>query len=97
VRHLQVIVQENSNTVFPSTDFPILFYDAEEFLRDEGDRLGLSGARTYHLLYDADTISQDNEEKLHEELRAMWNWWKVTQSDFHYREIGEVNLGNLDI
>lgn len=97
MRHLQVIIRENSNAVFPSADFPILFYDAEEFLKNESDRLGLSGARTYHLVYDADTISQDNEGKLHEELRVLWNWWRTTQSDFHYRESGKVDLGDLSV
>jgi hypothetical protein len=97
MRHLQIIIRENGNAVFPSADFPILFHDAEEFLRDEGERLGLSGARKYHLLYDADTISQDDEDKLHKELKVIWNWWRTTQSDFHYREIGEVDLGNLDV
>lgn len=82
MRHLQVIIRENSNAVFPSADFPILFYDAEEFLRDEGKRLGLSHARPYHLLYDADTISQDSEEKLHEGLKVIWRFWEKAQS-FH--------------
>jgi hypothetical protein len=58
MRHLQIIIREDSNSIFPSADSLILFYDAEVFLRDEGDRLGLTGARTHHLLYDADTISQ---------------------------------------
>jgi hypothetical protein len=80
MRHPQAIIRENSNAVFPSADFPILFYDAEEFLRDEGDRLGLSAARTYHLLYDADTISQDQEEKLHEELKMIWRLWEQAQA-----------------
>jgi hypothetical protein len=25
-----------------------------------------------------------------------WNWWQITQSDYHRREVGVVDLGNLD-
>jgi len=94
MRHLQAIIRENSNAVFPCADFPILFYDAEEFLRDEGDRLGLTGARTHHLLYDADTISQDSEEKLYEEPKVIWRFWEKTQS-FHGSP-AIVDLGEID-
>lgn len=29
-------------------------------------------------------------------LRIIWESWRITQSQFRYREIGVVDLGNLD-
>ena len=29
-------------------------------------------------------------------LSVRWRFWEITQSQYHTREIGEVNLGNLD-
>jgi hypothetical protein len=54
----------------------------------------LTGARTHHLLYDADTISQDSEEKLYEELKVIWRFWEKTQS-FH-GSLATVDLGEID-
>jgi hypothetical protein len=28
-------------------------------------------------------------------LRVVWNWWRPAQSEFHYRETGHVDLGDL--
>jgi hypothetical protein len=30
-------------------------------------------------------------------LAVAWNWSRATQSAFHYRETGEVDLGNLGV
>jgi hypothetical protein len=54
----------------------------------------LSGARTYHLLYDADTISQGDEEQLHAELKVSWRFWEKSQS-FHGLP-ATVDLGEID-
>jgi hypothetical protein len=31
-----------------------------------------------------------------EPIEVIWQHWRITQSEFHYREAGEVDLGNLD-
>lgn len=31
-----------------------------------------------------------------EPLTVVYEFWRVTQSQYHYREIGKVNLGPLD-
>jgi hypothetical protein len=28
--------------------------------------------------------------------RVRWEWWRITQSEFRYREIGVVDLGDVD-
>jgi hypothetical protein len=28
--------------------------------------------------------------------QVIWEHWRITQSEFRYREAGEVDLGNLD-
>jgi hypothetical protein len=29
--------------------------------------------------------------------RVIWNFWKLTQSDSHYRESGEIDLRDLSV
>jgi hypothetical protein len=29
-------------------------------------------------------------------LKVCWQFWRVTQSDFRYREVGQVDLGEID-
>ena len=28
-------------------------------------------------------------------IRIVWEWWRIAQSEYHSREIGEVDLGDL--
>lgn len=27
--------------------------------------------------------------------RVVWRWWEISQSEFHRREVGEVDLGEI--
>ena len=29
-------------------------------------------------------------------LKVVWNWWRYTQSEFRYREAGEIDLGEIE-
>jgi hypothetical protein len=31
-----------------------------------------------------------------EPVRVIWEHWRITQSEYHYREAGEIDLGNLE-
>ena len=28
-------------------------------------------------------------------IKIVWEWWRITQSEYHNREVGEVDLGDL--
>ncbi len=28
-------------------------------------------------------------------IRIVWEWWRIAQSEYHSRETGEVDLGDL--
>jgi len=29
-------------------------------------------------------------------ITVRWEWWRITQSQYHRREIGEINLGEIE-
>lgn len=31
-----------------------------------------------------------------DEIRVTWEWWRITQSEYHYKPCYVIDLGNLD-
>jgi hypothetical protein len=69
-RHLSIILRKDGSP-FASSETPIVFADQaalDRFIEERGESLQLSGHRTWHLVSDADKMSQDEQEA---ELRGL--------------------------
>ena len=85
-RHLSIMVRRDG-TPFASREALIHFADAaalESFIEERGKDLDLAGHAFWH-------------ERETPELTIIWEFWRTAgmQSDFHRREIGIVDLGEL--
>lgn len=85
-RHLSIIVRRDG-TPFASRETLIHFADAaalESFIEEHGKDLDLAGHAVWH-------------ERETPELKIVWEFWRTAgmQSDFHRREIGIVDLGEI--
>lgn len=97
-RHLSIILRKDGSP-FASSETPIFFADQavlESFLEERGESLQLSGHRTWHLISDADKMSQGDQETELRGLRVTWRWWEITQSQYHFRgEPSQFDLGDI--
>ena len=67
---------------WPASNFPVFFRDRESMR-------SMIEERGPHL------ASLQNVRPANP-IKVTWTWWRMSQSEFRYREIGEIDLGNFD-